>query len=278
VSTFQRAREALGLRLRELRLDARLTGRQLAVAAGWHATKVSKIENARVTPSITDVETWARACGKPEASADLAESLRNLESYYIEHRRLFRAGLAPRQRAWVQFEAETDELRNFENVFIPGLLQTMPYARLRLAEGQVRAGGAPDDLDDAVATRMQRQQVLYRPDKRFHFVVTEAALRYRLGPPDVLIGQLDRLIASLSLPNLRLGVVPFAAELPLPPVHGFHLLDRAVIVETMTSSLTLTEEAELAEYRTIFDRFAQVATYGRDARDVIAQAQADLVG
>ena len=168
------------------------------------------------------------------------------------------------------------ELRNFENVFVPGLLQTMPYAKLRLAEGLARTGGIPDDLDEAVAARMQRQQVLYRPDKRFHFVVTEAVLRYRLGPVDVLIGQLDRLAASLSVPNVRLGIIGFAAELPLPPIHGFHLLDRAVIVETLTSSLTLTDEAELIAYRDIFERLAGAAVYGRDAQAVIARVQADL--
>lgn len=278
MSTFQRAREALGLRLRELRLDARLTGRQLATAAGWHPTKVSKIENGRTTPSFTDVETWAHACGKPDESVALTEALRNMESYYVEHRRLFRAGLAPRQRAWAQLEAETTELRNFENVFIPGLLQTMPYAKLRLAEGLARTGAIPDDLDDAVAARMQRQQVLYRPDKRFHFVVTEAALRYRLGPVDVLIGQLDRLVASVSVPNVRLGIVPFTAELPVPPIHGFHLLDRAVIVETLTSSLTLTDEVELAAYRDIFGQLAGAAVDGREAQAVIARVQADLAG
>jgi|HubBroStandDraft_1064217.scaffolds.fasta_scaffold17488_2 hypothetical protein len=47
---------------------------------------------------------------------------------------------------------------------------------------------------------MRRQEILYRPDKRFHFVLTEAALRYRLCAPDVMLGQLDRLISFSQLP------------------------------------------------------------------------------
>ncbi|MCA1672296.1 MAG: DUF5753 domain-containing protein, partial [Actinobacteria bacterium] len=50
-------------------------------------------------------------------------------------------------------------------------------------------------MDDAVAARMQRQQVLYRTGKRFHFLIAESALRTRLCPPEVMIGQLDRLVA-----------------------------------------------------------------------------------
>ena len=49
MSSFQRAREALGLRLRELRRDAHLTGRQLAASQGWHPSKVSKVEGGKQT-------------------------------------------------------------------------------------------------------------------------------------------------------------------------------------------------------------------------------------
>ena len=75
---------------------------------------------------------------------------------------------------------------------MPGLLQTPEYARYRLSESLEEIGAA-DDVDEAVGARMQRQQVLYRPGKRFNFVITEAVLRYRLCPPEALAGQLDRL-------------------------------------------------------------------------------------
>ena len=37
--------------------------------------------------------------------------------------------------------------------------------------------------------RMNMQQVIYRSGKRFHFVVTEAVLRYLLCPPEVMAGE-----------------------------------------------------------------------------------------
>jgi hypothetical protein len=171
---------------------------------------------------------------------------------------------------------ESESIRNFESVFVPGLLQTPEYARYRLAEG-LEGIGAADDVDEAVAARMQRQQVLYRPGRRFQFVITEAVLRYRLCPPEVLAGQLDRLVALSTLTTIRFGVIPFERTLPVAPVHGFHVYDdRVVQVEHLTAELKLTQPSEIAAYVTFFDRLANVACYGADARAVIVRALADL--
>lgn len=106
MSSFQRAREALGLRLRELRRDARLTGRQLAAAYGWHPSKISKIEGGKQTPSEDDIEAWAHGCGHPELAAELIASLWTLEGQYVEFRRMFRAGQRATQDAIAEIEAE----------------------------------------------------------------------------------------------------------------------------------------------------------------------------
>ena len=137
-------------------------------------------------------------------AAGLVASLRTLEDQYVEFRRMFRTGQRARQEAIAEIESATSCVRNFEPVLVPGLLQTPDYARYRLAE-RLEEIGAPDDVDDAVAVRMQRQQVLYRPGKRFSFVVTEAVLRYRLCPLEVMAGQLDRLVALSTLTTIRLG-------------------------------------------------------------------------
>lgn len=276
MSTFQRAREALGLRLRELRRDARLTGRQLAELNGWHPSKISKIENGKQTPSEANVEAWARACGKPELAEELIAALRTLETHYVEYRRMFRAGMAVKQQEWADLEAETTLVRNFETAVIPGLLQTPEYARFRLMEG-ITYDESPDDLDDAVAARMQRQQVLYRTGKRFHFVITEAALRTRLCPPEVMVGQLDRLVTLSTVPTLRFGVIPFEETFPQAPLHGFWIFDeRVVMVENLTAELNLTQPGEVERYVRIFSQFAEVARYGSQARAIVTRALADL--
>lgn len=276
MSSFQRAREALGLRLRELRHDARLTGRQLAESQGWHPSKISKIEAGKQTPSLADIENWARACGRPDLAAELGASLRTLEEQYTEFRRLFRAGQRLHQVALAEVETEAQSVRNFENVMIPGLLQTPGYARSMLSE-RLADITSVDDVDDAVAVRMQRQQILYRSGKQFHFVITEAALRYLLCPPDVMAGQLDRLVALSTLTTVRFGVIPFSVQFPVIPLQGFYIYDdRAVHVENFTAALQLTQPAEIAAYAKLFGQLAETARYGANARAVITRALADL--
>src|SRR5260221_6674966 len=190
---------------------------------------------------------------------------------------MFRAGQRATQDAIAEIEAESESVRNFENVFVPGLLQTPEYARYRLAEGLAEIGAA-DDIDEAVGARMQRQQVLYRSGKRFHFVITEAVLRYRLCPHDVLAGPLDRLVSLTTLTTIKFGVVPFERQLPVAPVHGFYVYDERVVhVEHLTAELKLSQPSEIATYVTFFDRLAEVARHGAEARVVITRALADLM-
>jgi transcriptional regulator with XRE-family HTH domain len=277
MSSFQRAREALGGRLRELRRDARLTGRQLAAEHGWHPSKISKIEGGKQTPADSDIDAWVRSCGHPELAAELIASLRTLEGQYVEFRRMFRTGQRANQEAIAEIEGKSVSIRNFESVFVPGLLQTPEYARYRLAEALEEISAA-DDVDEAVGARMQRQQGLYRAGRRIQFVITEAVLRYRLCPPDVLAGQLDRLVALSTLTTIKFGVIPFERELPVAPVHGFYVYDdRVVHVEHLTAELKLTQPSEIAAYVTFFDRLAEVACYGADARAVITRALAELL-
>jgi transcriptional regulator with XRE-family HTH domain len=276
VATFQQQREDVGLRLRELRRDARMTGRQLAERAGWHPSKVSKIEAGRQTPTDADVEAWTAAIGRPELTGEFIALLRTLEEHYVQFRRMFRTGMASRQRAIAEIEAGATVVRNFETTFVPGLLQTPEYARCRLAEA-MEYDGAGDDLDTAVYERMRRQQVLYQTGKRHHFVVTEAALRYRLCPVDVLAGQLDRLINLSTMARVRCGVIPFEVAYPVAPVHGFWIYDeRLVFVENLTAELKLTQPTEIAAHLRLFERLADVAWYGQRARGVVRRALEDL--
>ncbi len=278
MTSFQREREALGHRLRELRRDARLTGRQLAETQCWQPSKVSRIESGKQTPSDADVEAWATSCGVPEVTSDLIASLRSLEGHYIEHRRAFRAGMARFQRTIGEQEAEYTVIRNFQSAIIPGLLQTPEYARYQFADG-VKYGGPPTDLDESVAARMARQQILYRPETKAHFVLTEAPLRYRLCPHEVMEGQLDRLLGLANMRTVRLGIIPFEKQYAKAPLHGFSVYDdRRVGVETLTATLRLYESFEISAYLELFAEYAKAAVYGAEARALITRVLSELAG
>lgn len=244
----QESREALGRHLRELRQRAGLTGTGLAGVLGWPQSKVSKIETGRQTPTEADIHVWARATGDELAIAPLVARLHTLETMYAEWSRRLGSGTSERQRVSVSMEAEAKHVRVFETTVVPGLLQTPDYARCRLAQS-VKRHGVVDDIDEGVRVRMQRQEVLYRTGKRFHFVMTEAVRRYRLCPIEVMAGQLDRLVALCAMNTIHVGVLGFEVELPDSPKHGFWVFDdRMVLVETVGAELTLKQPQEIALY------------------------------
>ena len=82
----QQAREALGTRLREIRLDAGLTARALAKLAGWHFTKVSKLEHGTRRPSLDDIRAWCRYCQAEDQVIDLIATARGIDEMYTEWR------------------------------------------------------------------------------------------------------------------------------------------------------------------------------------------------
>lgn len=275
-SNVHEARNALGKRLRELRQAASLSGRQLAESLSWPASKISKLENGRQTPSDDDIRAWTRATDSGSETEALLASLHTLEVQHAEWQRILRTGLKPRQQAHIEWDQKTRLFRAFEATVIPGLLQTAEYARFRFAES-IRRLKLPNDINEAVQARIQRQEILYRADKRFHFVLTEAALRFRLCPPEVMLGQLDRLVSFSALPNVRLGIIGFETQYATSPWHGFWMYDNErVLIETFSAALDLRQPQEIEQYAGVFDQLAAVASYGRAARAIITHVIDDL--
>jgi transcriptional regulator with XRE-family HTH domain len=275
MNAVQDARAALGERLRELRRHAGLTGRQLAEALSWPTSKVSKLENGRQQPTGTDIRGWTEATDRADATEALLAALHTLEEQHAEWQRLLRRGLRAHQDTIIARDARTRMFRAFEPTVVPGLLQTPDYARARFEQGIAEFG--VQDVDEAVAARLRRQEMLYRADKRFHLVLTEATLRYSLCPPEVMLGQLDRLIALAALPTVRLGVLGFGTPCSVAPLHGFWLFgDDRVVVESYSAELTLAQPQEIELYTRTFDALAGDASYGRAARAIITAVIDDL--
>lgn len=272
------ARNALGKRLRELRVAAKLSGKELAESLSWVGSKVSKIENGKQTPTDDDIKHWTRATKSEDQTASLLAALHNLELQHAEWQRVLKAGMKFHQLTLSQLDERTKFYRRFENTVIPGLTQTPEYARARFAQ-VVMVHKVPNDINEAVKARMQRQEMLYRPDKRFHFVITEAALRYRLVGRDIMIGQLDRLMAMTSMRNVKLGIIDFKTQYVTDPRHGFWVYDDHLVqFESYSAEINLRQPQEVELYTGIFEHLAAVASYGSEARAVISRIMHELAG
>lgn len=269
---FQQGREALGRRLRELR--GRRTQRELAARLGWPQAKVSKLETGRQTATPEDLMAWAKSSGHPAVTEELIARLQGMEARTRSWRRQLRAGHRPVQDALtVEYERST-MLRAWQGDMVVGMLQTPDYARTVFAQF-AELQQSPRDVEDAVRARTRRQELLYRPGRVFHIVMWEAALHAAVAAPEVMAAQMDRLTSVIGLDTVRLGIVPFGAQLRIPPANAFWLYDeRLAIVEDWHAELWLDDTETIATYARVWDTLTASAHYGTPARRLISHARA----
>jgi transcriptional regulator with XRE-family HTH domain len=273
-SSVQEARAALAARLRELRLDAGITGKELAVRCGWSVAKSSRIENAHTPPSDKDIRAWCQACGAEAQAADLIAANRQADSMYVQWKRLQRTGMRQLQETSTPLYERTRLFRVYASHVIPGYLQTPGYAKALM--GTI-AGfrGTPDDVSEAVEARVRRSRVVHEGDHRFATLVEENVLHHRVGDAEVMAGQLGHLLAVMALPSMSLGVIPAAVsrEQIMWPLEQFTVFDDARIhVELLAAKVTVTAPGELDIYLRAFARLTDLAVYGSEARALILRA------
>ncbi|MFE5283745.1 helix-turn-helix domain-containing protein [Nocardia sp. NPDC056611] len=268
-SAVHEQRQALGIRLRELRRDAGLTGRALAKTANWPESKISKLEYGRQTPTEDDLRAWCEHTGSGDQLPDLIATLRNIEAAYMEWRRALGIGTRRHQRRLDRVAQAAGQLRWYEPILIPGLLQTPGYVEAVLRR-MIKFYGIPNDLDEGVSARVERQQILHQGNRRFSFVIAEQALQTTVGDGSVMVGQLEHLLAVMSLPRLVIGIVPARFALDGPAINGFVMYDnRLVLVETVSAELSINQPREIALYGKLFAQLADQAAYGEPARQLI---------
>ena len=272
-----RGRVVLGNRMRALRHDAGLSAKDVAERLAWPASKLSKLEHGRQAASAQDITGWAGAVGVPDGVRDeLLADARSLRVEYDSWKRLQVGGFAGVQTASLPLQRATTRLRAFEVGAVPGLLQTTEYARNMFAN-LMRYRPELTDIDEAVAGRLRRQEVLYEPGKTFEFLVTESALSAVLCPLLVLRAQLKKLLVLGGLNTVELAVIPAEARLPRMAGHGFWIFDDSlVLVETLSAELSLRDADDVELYVRHFERLWEVAETGDDARAVISRVLARL--
>ncbi|MEU0743026.1 helix-turn-helix transcriptional regulator [Streptomyces sp. NPDC006134] len=272
-SSIREARLALGQRLRALRQKHGLTARELARRCGWHESKCSRIENGHAAASPTDIEAWTRACGEEAAAAELIDIARGIDGMYVEWRAMEKAGLKHAQESVLPLWEQTRRFKAYAQNLVPGPLQTRAYTRAVLAGIRERRD-LPDDVEAAVGTRMDKQRVLTERGKQFDIVLEESVLYRRVGPQEVMVEQLSRLLEASVLTSVSLGIIPMNADRSLmPPVEDFWVFDdRQVNVELVSAFLTVKQAGEVKRYLEDFTRLTELAHRGGPALTLIAAA------
>jgi transcriptional regulator with XRE-family HTH domain len=268
--------------LRRLRDLSGLSGRELARRMGTSQSKVSRIESGTTIPSQPEVTAWASAIG---ASAEVHDSLVALAEAAFAEVQSWRDALRRRPHAQDEIralESRARMLSTFQPSLVPGMLQTAEYARRVFSF--LPATLAVADIPAAVAGRLNRQLALYETDRKFSFLITEGALRWRPGPPELMVAQLDRIASVSTLDNVSVGVIPLGAQAVTMLTHTFVIYDgwdeqdTLVEVDTIHAQLLVKRPGDVALYRQRWERLAQMAVVGEDAREFIGGLSAGLRG
>ncbi|MDT7712462.1 MAG: hypothetical protein QOG46_1151 [Pseudonocardiales bacterium] len=280
VPTIRRRR--LGAALRRLREGSGMSLEAVAKELGWSTSKVSRIELAKIAVTPADVRALL---GVLDAVSDEVETLVSLAS---EDRqpgwwRQYAEVLPSWFEGYLSLESEAVRLLAYESEVVPGLLQTEEYAAEILRHSPFTP--LPDEAARAAELRRARQVRLVGPDPiHLDVVINEGALRRTVGGPDVMIGQLTRVIETTELPNVALRVLPFEAGAH-PGVDGsFTVLEfsdpsepRIVYLDRMTDSEYLDGLRDVAAYRHAHERLRTFALSLSDSREIISGLLKELM-
>jgi transcriptional regulator with XRE-family HTH domain len=179
-----------GAKVRKYREANGWTQDQLGEKVYCTGDLISKIEFALRTPS--------------QQVAKEADRLFGTDEYFQELWHLVNKETLPDWfRPYSDLEAEASSIRTFGLALIHGLLQTEDYAREIFRTGQ-----HPEKLDEFLATRMKRQEILTRSTPpRLWIVHDEKTLRADVGGPEVMKGQIAHLIELAQRPNITIQIV-----------------------------------------------------------------------
>jgi hypothetical protein len=220
------------------------------------------METGHLVPQADEVDRLADALNlSADARGQLHDQARAARSSMRSWRLLHASGVGHHQDEIARMEQSATRLRLFQPNLVPGLLQTAEYAR-----HAIELATDAQDVGLGVARRMARQGILYDRGKSFVFVMTEGALRWRIVPTDVHVGQLNHLASLATLANVSIGIIPLRARVRALQNTMFCLFDDALAyAETMTGEATTEDRQELAQYAAMYAALSESAVTGEDA-------------
>lgn len=272
-------KEAFGIRLRNLRRDAGLTGRQLALQIGVHNSKVSRIEHGTQSPTEEDIRGWAIACGVARQIPELIAVHREIEQIWLEWRRELRAGQKHIQSRSTPLYEGTRLLRVYEPLVVPGILQTRAYFRAIMEQAALFYGTPLEDVDEATDARLERQHLITQGTGKnlYIFLIEAGALDHIFGDADVMREQLEFLLTVTRLPHVVLGIIPKRTVRRLWGAEGFYLFDERLVRSSFwTGALRSKQKEDLSFFLKVFETFQEMAVFGDPAREIIRVAASKL--
>lgn len=274
-------RRRLARELLRLRDEAGMTIEHAAAVVGISTSHLSRVERAQVGVRLPVVKLLLSTYNADAAtSAYLTEVAKEATTRGWWHKYV---GSIPEQYVtYIGFEAEAEQIWNFEASAVPGLLQTLDYTRALLLGGTNRL--PEDKIAGRVDIRRQRQELLTQSNPpQLWFVLDESVIRRQVGGPKVLATQLEHIAGMTALPHVDIQVMPFSVGAHPGTPGSFVVLrfaeptDQPVVyIETMAGDLYPESQKDISGVILAFDRLRAMALSPDDSVKLIQQAAREL--
>lgn len=263
--------------LRELRKAAGLNQTEVVEAvkralpnARFSQPALSRVEKGSGSLTAEIVRVLCRIYGVTGAElAALVQRAEDAEAGYVDARVVLQAGNTINlQRRFTRLERDAAQISSYNPVMVIGGLQTPAYA--------ATVFGTTED-DPIVRERTGRQEKMIADSpQRWVVVQTEGSLRWQARSAAVMAEQVEHLIKLSHAPNVDLGVIGWQTPVEIFQNTAFHLYDdTAVVVGTRDGTAIITDHVRVADYRSVFDELAGLASFGDASRDVLRRIADD---
>ncbi|MFJ4362690.1 helix-turn-helix domain-containing protein [Streptomyces chartreusis] len=273
-------RRQLGADLRRLRESKGMTLEEAGARVGISKATLSRYETKEGSVKWPAVDALCREYGASDAErlalVDLAKGAR-IQGWW----RSLADPIPESMNLMLTLEDEVVREDHYACMYVPGLLQTRPYAEAVHRASEVQC---PErEVQHMVDIRMKRQELLDR-DEPPHIwcVIDEAALRRRVGGRDVMQDQLRHLLTMSQLPHITVQVLPFAAGAHAAAVGSFVVLRGpaseldVVYVDLLGGGLFMEKQGELERYRLAFEYLSAQALDLESSAEIIHRISKEL--
>lgn len=274
-------RRVLSRQLKQLREESGVSPAVAAKRIGIAANTMWRLESGypvRLYPPMIE-----SLCELYEASPDTTKTLLELlersrqPGWWYAYRGAIREGFD----LYLGLEEAAERVTTFQAMMIPGLLQTDDYRR---ATVQVAYPGiTADEIDRRVEVQMRRQDRLQDENFALNVLLSEAALRHRVGGREVMAQQMRHLVNVGKLPNVSIRVVPFANPNPYGLLSGSFILmefpqrngsvslveSPVAYVEGYTGALYQDKEDEIRQYLAVIPEIEKAALSEDQSADLV---------
>ena len=266
----------LASELRNLRQAAGLTREDAAELTNINSATLYRIETARARPQRRTLLTLLDKYGVSDHAQRAALVDLSKQATQLGWLQAYESELPEEYTTYISFESEARSVRNYESLFVPGLLQTEGYTRAVVTASLPYASDA--EIQQRAETRVQRQGSITKDDPlKLWAIVDEAALHRQVGGSEVMTDQLRHLLDLARQPHITFQVLPYAVGAH-PGMHGaFAVMDfpdaadpELVYVENMAGALFLEKEADVRRYSEMFDQLRAAALNVADSRRLVA--------